>query len=58
MIQDIVVPKNFTDKPFGVNLAIGIRKSMDEFVEGVIEAGVLIIFTSGNNPTQYITSNS
>jgi len=54
MLYDIELTKKYTDKPFGVNIAIGIRRPMDEFVEGVIESGVKIVFTSGNNPEQYM----
>lgn len=56
MLRDIEVVRSLTDKPFGVNLAIGIRKPMDEFVEGAIEAKVPIVFTSGNNPEQYMAN--
>ncbi|WP_153731782.1 NAD(P)H-dependent flavin oxidoreductase [Sporosarcina obsidiansis] len=54
MLKDIEVVKKNTNNPFGVNLAIGIRRPMDEFVEGVIEANVPIVFTSGNNPEKYM----
>ncbi|MFD1927970.1 NAD(P)H-dependent flavin oxidoreductase [Sporosarcina siberiensis] len=54
MLEDIELTKTLTNKPFGVNIAIGIRRPMDEFVEGVIESGVKIVFTSGNNPEQYM----
>lgn len=54
MLEDIELTKKLTNKPFGVNIAIGIRRPMDEFVEGVIESGVKIVFTSGNNPEQYM----
>ncbi|PKR77895.1 nitronate monooxygenase [Halalkalibacillus sediminis] len=55
MKRDIENVRNKTDNPFGVNIAIGIRRPMDEFVEGVIEAGVPIVFTSGNNPQKYMS---
>lgn len=54
MIEDIAATRSLTDQPFGVNIAIGTRKSMDEFVEGAIEAKVPIVFTSGNNPSVYM----
>ncbi|MBT2661671.1 nitronate monooxygenase [Bacillus sp. ISL-45] len=54
MMKDIEETKRLTAKPFGVNIAIGIRKPMDEFFEGAIEARVPVIFTSGNNPEKYI----
>jgi NAD(P)H-dependent flavin oxidoreductase YrpB (nitropropane dioxygenase family) len=54
MMRDIEAARQLTSKPFGVNIAIGIRKPMDEFVEGAIEAEVPIVFTSGNNPEKYM----
>ncbi|SEA80464.1 nitronate monooxygenase [Thalassobacillus cyri] len=54
MLSDIEQVRANTDKPFGVNIAIGIRRPMDEFVEGVIEGGVPIVFTSGANPEKYM----
>ncbi|MFD6209923.1 NAD(P)H-dependent flavin oxidoreductase [Peribacillus sp. NPDC060253] len=54
MIQDIELVRSRTDKPFGVNLAIGIRRPMDDFVDGAIEAGIQIVFTSGYSPVQYM----
>ncbi|TYS89970.1 nitronate monooxygenase family protein [Rossellomorea aquimaris] len=56
MLDDISVARRLTSKPFGVNIAIGIRKPMDEFVEGAIEAHVPVVFTSGNNPEKYMDS--
>lgn len=54
MIKDIKKVRKQTDKPFGVNIAIGIRRIMDEFVEGVIESEVQCVFTSGANPEAYM----
>jgi len=54
MQEDIERVRANTDKPFGVNIAIGIRKPMDEYVEGVIESGVKIVFTSGYSPAKYM----
>lgn len=54
MMRDIEVVRSLTDKPFGVNCAIGIRQPMDDFIAGVIEAKVPIVFTSGNNPEPYM----
>ncbi|WP_423408341.1 NAD(P)H-dependent flavin oxidoreductase [Heyndrickxia sp. MSNUG] len=56
MMKDIEEARRLTSKPFGVNIAIGIRKPMDEFVEGAIEARVPAVFTSGNNPEKYMES--
>ncbi|MCF6094860.1 nitronate monooxygenase family protein [Microaerobacter geothermalis] len=54
MKMDIRKVREKTAKPFGVNLTIGIRRSMDEFVEGVLEEKIPIVFTSGANPEKYI----
>ncbi|WP_044746985.1 NAD(P)H-dependent flavin oxidoreductase [Bacillus alveayuensis] len=43
-----------TPNPFGVNITIGIRRPMDEFVEAVIDEEVPIVFTSGQNPQPYM----
>ncbi|QQT02555.1 nitronate monooxygenase [Peribacillus psychrosaccharolyticus] len=52
--QDIEMVRKKTTKPFGVNLALGIRRPMDEFVEAVVNAEVGIVFTSGYSPVQYM----
>lgn len=54
MVDDIRRIRDKTDQPFGVNIAIGIRRPMGEFVEGVLEANVPIVFTSGANPEKYM----
>lgn len=54
MLVDIEKAYRTTDKPFGVNITIGLRKPMDEFVEGAIEAEIPIVFTSGNNPEPFV----
>ncbi|WP_017756339.1 NAD(P)H-dependent flavin oxidoreductase [Calidifontibacillus oryziterrae] len=54
MLRDIEATRRLTLEPFGVNITIGVRKPMDEFVEGVIEAEIPVVFTSGNNPEKYI----
>ncbi|MBX0315432.1 NAD(P)H-dependent flavin oxidoreductase [Planococcus glaciei] len=54
MLQDIEKTRTLTSNPFGMNAAIGIRRPMDEFIEGAIEAKLPAVFTSGNNPQQYI----
>jgi NADH:quinone reductase (non-electrogenic) len=56
MMKDIEETRRLTPKPFGVNIAIGIRKPMEEFVQGAIDARVPVVFTSGNNPEKYIES--
>lgn len=52
--QAIHTTKNRTDQPFGVNITIGIRRPMDEFIDVVIEEEVPIVFTSGYNPEKYM----
>lgn len=52
--QDIEMVRKKTTKPFGVNLALGIRRPMDEFVEALVNAEVGIVFTSGYSPVQYM----
>jgi len=54
LYEDIERVRKKTTKPFGVNLALGIRRPMDEFVEAVINAEVGIVFTSGYSPVQYM----
>lgn len=43
-----------TNNSFGVNLTIGIRQPMDEYVRVVLEEQVPIVFTSGNNPEKFM----
>lgn len=54
MIEDIERVRTKTNNPFGVNVAIGLRKPMDEYVDGIVETGVKIVFTSGYSPKQYM----
>lgn len=54
MLQDIERTRTLTSRPFGINAAIGIRRPMDEFIEGAIEAEVPVVFTSGNNPQEFM----
>lgn len=54
MLDDIEKAYRKTGKPFGVNITIGFRKPMDQFVEGVMEADIPIVFTSGNNPEPFV----
>lgn len=49
--------KNLTDKPFGVNLTfLPIVKQPDypAYVQAIIDGGVKIVETAGNNPQQYL----
>jgi len=51
---DIRLARSLTGKPVGVNIAIGSRRSMDEYVDCVCDMGVPIVFTSGHNPEKYV----
>ena len=54
MQEDIESVRKKTKKPFGVNLSIGIRNNSDQLVEGIIESGISIVFTSGYSPEKYM----
>jgi len=43
-----------TRKPFGVNISIGSRLSVDAYVDCACKLGVTVVFTSGNNPEKYV----
>ena len=52
--EEIHTMRDLTDRPFGVNVAIGSRRSMAEFVDSVCESGVRVVFTSGNDPSAFV----
>ena len=54
MQEDIERVRKKTKKPFGVNLSIGLRNNPDQFVEGIIESDISIVFTSGYSPEKYM----
>ena len=54
LLDEIAKARKLTSKPLGVNITLGRRRSMNEFFEGVIEAGVSAVFTSGNNPGDFV----
>ncbi|AVO41008.1 NAD(P)H-dependent flavin oxidoreductase [Simplicispira suum] len=51
---EIVRARRLTDRPVGVNISIGSRRSMSEFVDCICELGVKIVFTSGHNPEAFV----
>jgi len=51
---EIVAARALTTQPVGVNISIGSRRSMAEFVDCACEMGVGIIFTSGHNPEPFV----
>ncbi|MGW8428341.1 NAD(P)H-dependent flavin oxidoreductase [Peribacillus simplex] len=54
MQEDIERVRKKTKKPFGVNMSIGIRNNTEQFVDGIIESGISIVFTSGYSPEKYM----
>jgi NAD(P)H-dependent flavin oxidoreductase YrpB (nitropropane dioxygenase family) len=52
--EEIATLRNLTAKPFGVNISLGTRRTMDEFVDCVCESEVRIVFTSGHNPASVV----
>ncbi|WP_142247924.1 NAD(P)H-dependent flavin oxidoreductase [Alkalihalobacterium alkalinitrilicum] len=53
-IKGIHETRSLTDKPFGVNIAIGLRKKMDEYVDACVEENIKIVFTAGRSPKPYL----
>lgn len=51
---EIARARALTDRPLGVNISIGSRRSMSEFVDCICDLGVGIVFTSGNNPEPFV----
>lgn len=54
LADEIALARSLTGKPVGVNISIGSRRSMDEYVDCVCHMGVPIVFTSGNSPEKYV----
>ncbi len=48
--EEIRKTKALTDRPFGVNIAISQHKSVDDFIDVVLEEGVAAISLTGGNP--------
>lgn len=53
-LSELSLVRSLTDKPFGVNISLGIRRGMDDFFDAAIKARVPIVFTSGRNPERYV----
>lgn len=51
---EIARARALTTLPVGVNISIGSRRSMSEFVDVVCAQGVGIVFTSGHNPEPFV----
>lgn len=50
---EIARARSLTDQPVGVNISIGSRRSMAEFVDCICDLGVRVVFTSGSNPEAF-----
>lgn len=57
LVKAVARCRDLTDKPFGVNLTILpsiIPLPYDEYTEAIIESGVKVVETAGNNPQAHI----
>jgi len=56
LLDEIQKTRDLTDKPFGVNVSLFpalLPKPPDECIDTIIESGVKILETAGNNPEPY-----
>jgi nitronate monooxygenase len=51
---EIARARLLTEQPVGVNISIGSRRSMSDFVDCICDLGVGIVFTSGHNPEAFV----
>ena len=51
---EIMRARRLTERTVGVNISIGSRRSMSDFVDCICELGVDIVFTSGHNPEAFV----
>lgn len=51
---EITRARALTERPLGVNISIGSRRSMSAFVDCICELGIGIVFTSGHNPEPFV----
>ena len=61
LTQEIVRTRGMTDRPFGVNLTILPTVKpvpYEEYAQAIVESGVLIVETAGNNPQPFIPRQS
>ena len=57
LFDEIARCKSLTDKPFGVNLTVGVvatKIDYDEYVEVIIRSGVKIVETAGRSPERFM----
>ena len=57
LFDEIARCKSLTDKPFGVNLTVGVvatKIDYDEYVEVIIRSGVKIVETAGRSPEPFM----
>ena len=58
LTKEIARCRSMTDQPFGVNLTFTPRPKGRPYMEyalAIIEAGIKVVETAGNNPEQYVT---
>ena len=53
--DELLRARSLTSQKIAANVAIGSRKSMDDFVDVCCELSVPIVVTSGNNPEKYVS---
>lgn len=51
---EIAHARSLTGQPIGVNISIGSRRSMSDFVDRICALGIDIVFTSGQNPEPFV----
>jgi len=57
LLAEIEKCRSLTDKPFGVNLTVGVvatEINYDDYVEAIIDSGVKIIETAGRSPEPFM----
>lgn len=57
LVKEITRTRNLTDRPFGVNLTILptiVPRPYDEYRSAIIDSGVTIVETAGNNPEPHM----
>lgn len=50
MRDEIARVRQMTDKPFGVNISLGLLPDPDAILDVVLDAGVKVVFTAANRP--------
>ena len=57
LVQEIARCREMTDKPFGVNLTILptlVPRPYDEYIDAIVDSGIKIVETAGNNPKPFL----